>query len=377
MNFKNWDSITIILLIVSGLIIIFAFFSPYIFTQYSNGIDFTNTGQIGDTIGGIVSPFIALSGIILTFLAFYMQIKANQIQVRNFNESIENEKKIKLYNDKYNSFNFISLFVTDLEYIINDIKNKGERIKEYIDLESSNDLAVNTLFRTPSIHYSKILEIDKLEIYKGFNFFVENDALEKLTIYNKLYNILNFLPEFFKSIYDNHDNYSQELLSIKNSIKNDMNNLLDEASSIINTFHRNSPLDYLEHPEVQLCNNLIGRYYEVVDESYDEELNAISETDFNKISEDVLKRFIVEALEMRRLYPEYDRSIEKLLDIAAFLRKNINDAKVKKKIFVDSLKKEYNSLIVSTKEEKSILDELKVLREQVKTSLDKVDLNKL
>ena len=85
---KNWDAITISLLILSILIIIFSFFSPYFFTKNATDLnfDFTKTGSIGDTLGGIMNPFIALGGIFLTFLAFYMQIKANQIQISQFKD---------------------------------------------------------------------------------------------------------------------------------------------------------------------------------------------------------------------------------------------------------------------------------------------------
>lgn len=33
-------------------------------------VDFSNTGEVGDTIGGIMGPFIAIAAAILTFLAF-------------------------------------------------------------------------------------------------------------------------------------------------------------------------------------------------------------------------------------------------------------------------------------------------------------------
>ncbi|WP_373060417.1 hypothetical protein [Zunongwangia sp. H14] len=58
-------------------------------------LNFTETGQIGDTIGGILNPFIALAGVLLTFLAFYMQIKANQIQITQFNEGLKKEKEVR------------------------------------------------------------------------------------------------------------------------------------------------------------------------------------------------------------------------------------------------------------------------------------------
>jgi len=56
-------------------------FFPYWFTRFSLfSFDFTETGQIGDTIGGIMTPFIAIAAAGLTFLAFWVQYKANEQQ---------------------------------------------------------------------------------------------------------------------------------------------------------------------------------------------------------------------------------------------------------------------------------------------------------
>ena len=42
--------------------------------------DFSNTGEIGDTIGGIMNPFIAIVAALLTFFAFWVQFEANKNQ---------------------------------------------------------------------------------------------------------------------------------------------------------------------------------------------------------------------------------------------------------------------------------------------------------
>ena len=47
-------------LILVFLLIIFSLFSPLIFTSFYSGFDFTETGQIGDTIGGVMNPFVAI-----------------------------------------------------------------------------------------------------------------------------------------------------------------------------------------------------------------------------------------------------------------------------------------------------------------------------
>lgn len=52
---------------------------PYLLTQYSI-LDFTATGQIGDTIGGTMSPFVGILAAVLTFMAFWIQYQANEEQ---------------------------------------------------------------------------------------------------------------------------------------------------------------------------------------------------------------------------------------------------------------------------------------------------------
>lgn len=41
---------------------------------------YKETGPIGDTIGGTMGPFVAIAAAILTFLAFWVQFKANEQQ---------------------------------------------------------------------------------------------------------------------------------------------------------------------------------------------------------------------------------------------------------------------------------------------------------
>ncbi|WP_172917208.1 putative phage abortive infection protein [Capnocytophaga canis] len=83
--------INVILLGISIIIyLVFLVVSPIIFTR-SNwfGFDFSKTGQIGDTIGGITSPFIGVIAVFITGLAFYAQYRANQIQIN----ALEQQKK--------------------------------------------------------------------------------------------------------------------------------------------------------------------------------------------------------------------------------------------------------------------------------------------
>lgn len=54
---------------------------PWLLIKYA-WIDFSSTGEIGDTIGGVMGPFVAIAAAGLTFIAFWVQYKAN-IQQRH------------------------------------------------------------------------------------------------------------------------------------------------------------------------------------------------------------------------------------------------------------------------------------------------------
>ncbi|MBK8945456.1 MAG: putative phage abortive infection protein [Ignavibacteriae bacterium] len=75
---KFWLSLVPII-----ILILLAGFTPYLFTRKEIlGFCFSETGQIGDTIGGIFGPMIAIIAAILTYMAFWVQYKAN-IQLRD------------------------------------------------------------------------------------------------------------------------------------------------------------------------------------------------------------------------------------------------------------------------------------------------------
>ncbi|VTP95811.1 hypothetical protein [Sphingobacterium daejeonense] len=83
-------------------------------------LDFTQTGNIGDTIGGITAPIIGLIGAILVFLALKAQTQANilvqqQIENQATEKRIENEslQLNKLYENLKSSIDNFSFTTLD------------------------------------------------------------------------------------------------------------------------------------------------------------------------------------------------------------------------------------------------------------------------
>lgn len=64
-----------IFILLVGLILLL----PAALTLKMGWLDFSDTGQIGDTIGGIMGPFAGILGAWLVYLSFQQQIEANRI----------------------------------------------------------------------------------------------------------------------------------------------------------------------------------------------------------------------------------------------------------------------------------------------------------
>lgn len=371
---KNWDAVTKWILGISALVILFSFISPMIFTSASKfGVfDFTDTGQIGDTIGGIINPFIALSGVLLTFLAFYMQIKANQIQITQFKEGLEKDKELRLLIERKDYFNKLSLLKVDLTAIESDIKSKAKNLKDFFENEKKFPFQTNFLIRTPSKNYSRILEIDRLSIFNGFNSFL-NHREKWIKEFSNLYNILDFLPELFRDLYDKYDYHSKDTFEKKMLIRNGLIQLMDRLSSLINVYLKESSQEYyLKFPASALANETIFRYYKIIEESFDENRNPIKETDMLEIDEKVLKFFNQEALGIRNGKDDFDIRLEPIIELVGNLRKQIHLIKQRAIEFSESIESQYNNLMVDDGENKSYLNLIIEIHSILETELAKV-----
>jgi hypothetical protein len=213
---------------ISFFALAFSFIAPSILTKFSI-IDFTGTGEIGDTLGGIMNPFIALGGALLTYLAFYMQFKANKLQREQFEVQIENEKKqfreeIKEQNEQFlksqfeNQFyemirlhkenvseisiNLKSSYFSGSQTVHSDDKISGREVFKYL-LEE-----INLLYWITKEFYKKESPDYVMNMSYGI-FFHGNKFDEKLESQksddNNYVNLINSLIDI--NIWHSHGNY--------------------------------------------------------------------------------------------------------------------------------------------------------------------------
>lgn len=98
-----------------GILIFLILLLPIFFTLKLEWLDFTETGQIGDTIGGTMTPFVAIAAALLTFLAFWVQYKANQTQTLQFKKQAEDVTIERFENKFYEAIRLHKENVNEIE----------------------------------------------------------------------------------------------------------------------------------------------------------------------------------------------------------------------------------------------------------------------
>lgn len=170
----------LILLLFGGIC-----FLPHLLTSSSwFDLDFTSTGPIGDTIGGIMGPFIAVAASILTFLAFWVQFKANMQYKSELNEQKIASEKDKIEARFFELLKFHRENVSELNYTIYSAKKKENTSNENLIEEIVNGRKVFKIIYDD--FHSLNAELSWAFINISLNEVYENQYLEKIKL-NKRY----------------------------------------------------------------------------------------------------------------------------------------------------------------------------------------------
>lgn len=214
MSPKSFKLISIISVTISLLLVIGGCVAPWIFTgEGCERLDFTETGQIGDTIGGVMGPFIAMAGVFLTFVAFLMQVRANDIQREQLHKSFN----MNQLEHKIESLHALQLLHIDIHNTIYDIEVRCDLIDEYCRNLDDNPLAEVACKRTSSQSIKRYQGIDRNLLYKAVNDFVQTDNKE--VWYRNIYAVLDYYSEGVDQLWN--DVYlpnTKDIMHIKSGI---------------------------------------------------------------------------------------------------------------------------------------------------------------
>lgn len=222
------EHVVAVLIIISIILVIFSFFAPYFLTLNAKyvSLDFKDTGAIGDTVGGLMNPFIAMAGVSMTFLAFYMQYKANKIQVDNF--STEQKKQTELLQEQlfFRLVENLNQRVVNFSYSKSDnrevvstsydaIHSLSKAFKIVID-DKCNSFGRQLLAKYPDrvgdVQYRKILQANSLSHFRS----QEEISEFRDKLINK--NDFNERWEYLKAFIGSTDNKDSKVVDALKSI---------------------------------------------------------------------------------------------------------------------------------------------------------------
>ncbi len=209
-----------ILFILFGTLILFI---PIILTSESRIISFTNTGEIGDTIGGTTAPFLGFFGSILVYLALKAQIEANE-QVRKQFGKQEIEQQIESRKEYFRSrSNLILNEINSFYYSFNDeiipLKNQklnyqgSQAILKLLE-NSKNTFYGQNKVKRPDLVEPKLKELESLLVF--FKITIVEIKVDKVLLQNDKIEIAQFLKFIFESKLKNNFEKVERFKSMHN-----------------------------------------------------------------------------------------------------------------------------------------------------------------
>ncbi|NER13503.1 hypothetical protein GWK08_08650 [Leptobacterium flavescens] len=200
---KFKDFITKNLYIIIAIYFILVLILPYIFTRQGiSRVDFTTTGQIGDTIGGITAPFLNFLTIILIYITVREQKKTNKL--------MSNTNTIEFSNIIFETV--VSSYKNDMERLTSSVENlhdAASRIGDHVNILNESLEQVREM---PDD------SLDKLIVLRTFNedlFTLRPNIFQLAISINSNYNDFRGLRYLRKKLDDDfkNDELKEEILN--------------------------------------------------------------------------------------------------------------------------------------------------------------------
>lgn len=155
----------------------------------------SDKGTSGDAFGGSMGPLVGLLGAAITFLAFWVQYQANQVQIRALNEqkqsSTQQEKQIALQQFENNFFELLKLHRENVK----EMKYRGAEGRDvFIRIINQFFEIVIKIQESQVIQKNRLDDEDLINISYIITFFGIDETVQDV--------LENRLHEKYHSIYD-------------------------------------------------------------------------------------------------------------------------------------------------------------------------------
>jgi len=385
---KKWK-ITLYIAIFLFLVLIYFVTSEAVLeTQNWKAFDLDYTGKEGviSSYGTLLAALLSsLSIIILAYTILFQRKEAVEQAKRYEDDTITQrnrfKKQFKLQkkqfkaerereerNVKLDLFYKLQLVDVFLETNISHIEETGIELKKFFEMEKLHPLKMNMLYFLVNKEIAKLIEMDSLSIFKAFKLFFKDDNWTKK--FNQLFNIVGFYYDALEELRVKHDYHKKDKFNRKIKIADDLKMIMDFGVKIVDRYRKVYGETYLTYPFSNLINNFIPAYYSILDEDAENK----RETDLDDLSQNLLKLFLTEAMNIRREIGFDELGTEDLVSMISSLRKDIYKLKFDCEYFANDCEIRYNLYF---NVENKHFKELKELKEYINSNLREIQIEDL
>jgi hypothetical protein len=211
------------------VIILFILFLPYLLTHQTwLNFGFTDKdGVVGDAIGGTMGPFVAIAASMLTFLAFWVQYKANEQQ--------RSDLKIERFENKFyellnlHQSNVLNMSISSRVFgrkcfqpLFNELKTSYDIVTREIKKSSKEELALFGENNIDSLRFSYTLFFYGVGVNSEKQYVPNFNKAEKI-LFDKCRGVIEELQNGYnsqKKTYPDKNYYTLNVPFDDNSIEN-------------------------------------------------------------------------------------------------------------------------------------------------------------
>lgn len=311
-----------------------------------------------NNFSALIGALVGVVGVILLIETFWLQFKQYQ-----------DDKLEKVEEDRLDLLNRLKLFTIDLKTVKEDFVAKFEKLEVYFKDELEKPYNGHVLRRTSSGYFARIHLIGRITLYRSFSLFIQGNSKDWIKDFNDIYKILDFLEDFYADVYSKYEAHTKEQLDRRMAIRSELSDLMNESTHFLGSKERElgSAENASQNREWQIVNRLILLFREqLINPDVDEHGNRA--TSFERIKDDVLFVFIHDLLEYRDENGFLTYELDKLIERAANINREIELHRDKAIEFASNLEQSHQVLAIGTEEAKSIDKQLNELIELLETS---------
>jgi len=282
-----------------------------------------------------ISAYGTLVGGILAFLSILFVLYA----IYESRSQIEKQRQEKIEDEKEESLNRLRLISNILISTTDDIISQGKAMKIYYEAERDFPSKMNTLLWNTNRHFGRLMNMDFNDMFKAFQTHFNHDKDWNKTLLNH-YNLNDFYGDAFADLKQKYRDHIHWKVAEQKKIGYDMDKLVQDSVDAVELYREEHGVaTFLTFAWSSLMNDFVLAYHAYLKQVAE----AGQVPDYRYMSNEILFPFIEHGMAIRAESGFDKMGSKTAINLAASIRKKINEVEEYSKQYAGDIEKQYNN----------------------------------